>query len=708
MTFGGSLAATNIASVGLQDFSAGASGFVGETDKGGAVDNKGGSILPTGNSFPTVTAPTQFTIPLRTPFALTGSATDADGDALTYTWEQNDRGGGAGTALMNNVKTNGPLFAMFPMSGQISEEDTLKYDSPGENHVTDSPTRVFPDLQQIIDNNTNADAGTCPTAPIAPPVPIPVRECYAEFLPISDYVGFVGVNASPLSLHMRLTARDGHGGTNAAETTLLLATNAGPFLVTSPNTAITYPAGSTQTVKWNVANTTAVPTSTANVKISLSDDGGHTYPYVLAASTPNDGAQAVTIPNIGTTQARVRVEAVGNVFFDISNADFTIHALPLVTNDAPGGSASVQYSDALDPTVTVSASDADSHGSDLSASAVGLPAGYSLADGSVSGDADLPGTHTWTVAGNDTAAAGSYPVTVTVADETGGSGSTSFTIVVTREDADATYTGDMLAFTASGGSSANVVLRATIRDSAVVPLSGDEAPGDIRNANVTFKEGATTVCGPIAVSLINGALTAGTASCTKSLGVGSHTIDISVNGYYVGTGTGVVEVAQPNGSFITGGGYRILGNSGGTYAGDPGSKMSFGFNVAYKNGRPTQGHLNAIFRHGGSQFQIKTTAMDSLGIALKSTGGGACSGPPRPSCWGLADFRSKANLINLSTDSSLGGLSLQVTFTDKGEPGLNDTIGFTLWNGNELLFASEWNGTKTLERVLAGGNTVVH
>ena len=54
-----------------------------------------------------------FTIPVRTPFALTGGATDSDGDALTYMWEQKDRGGGAGTALTSNVKLNGPLFRQF-------------------------------------------------------------------------------------------------------------------------------------------------------------------------------------------------------------------------------------------------------------------------------------------------------------------------------------------------------------------------------------------------------------------------------------------------------------------------------------------------------------------------------------------------------------------------------------------------------------------
>ncbi len=333
VTYGGILATTNVSvTLGLQDFTAGASGFVGETDKGGAVDNTGGIVTPTGDAIPVVTVPATMTIPLRTPFALTGNATDADNDPLLYSWEQNDRGGSAGTSLLNNTKTDGPLFAMFPKSGQITY--TLVYTSPGENNLTTNPTRVFPDLQQILDNNTNADTGACPAAPIAQPVPQDITECYAEFLPTSDYVGFAGVNASPLSLHFRFTARDGRGGVNSADTTLLLASGTGPFRVTSPNTAVTYGGASTVTVTWDVANTNIAPINTTNVKISLSIDGGHTYPYVLAESTPNDGSQPVILPGVGTTQARIKIEAVGNIFFDVSNADFTIVPavyLPLVS-----------------------------------------------------------------------------------------------------------------------------------------------------------------------------------------------------------------------------------------------------------------------------------------------------------------------------------------------------------------------------------------
>ena len=67
---------------------------------------------------------------------------------------------------------------MFPKSAPVTEEGTLEYESPGENHVTTTPTRVFPDLEQILINNTNADTGSCPFGGVAPQVPLPVRECY--------------------------------------------------------------------------------------------------------------------------------------------------------------------------------------------------------------------------------------------------------------------------------------------------------------------------------------------------------------------------------------------------------------------------------------------------------------------------------------------------------------------------------------------------
>ncbi len=317
--FGGALAGVDAANLQLVGCT-GCTGYVGEITKGG-VSSRGGIVTATGNSAPVVTAAAGYTIPLRTPFALTGSATDADGDTVTYMWEQTDRGGSTGTALPSNVKTNGPLFRQF---GTRAVFNAALYNPVGQNATDTNPTRVFPDMPQLLLNNTNAETGTCPAGNI---------DCFSEFLPTSDYVGFAGVNAAPARLNFRLTARDGRGGVNSATTTLLLAPSAGPFLVTAPNTAAQLEGGMPTTVTWSVAGTDAAPVSTANVRIMLSVDGGLTYPYTLAAQTANDGSETVTMPIVATAAARVKVEAIGNVFFDVSNASFPMVLLADLNGD---------------------------------------------------------------------------------------------------------------------------------------------------------------------------------------------------------------------------------------------------------------------------------------------------------------------------------------------------------------------------------------
>ena len=144
-----------------------------------------------------------------------------------------------------------------------------------------------------------------------------------DFLPTSSYLGSTAAgNASPPRLDMRFTARDGHGGTSNDDIVLTLAAGTGPFLVTSNPSSVS--GAATMPVTWNVAGTDANGINTANVKISLSTDGGQTFPTVLAASTPNDGSQSVTLPNTATTHGRIKVEAIGNVFFDVNNSDITI------------------------------------------------------------------------------------------------------------------------------------------------------------------------------------------------------------------------------------------------------------------------------------------------------------------------------------------------------------------------------------------------
>jgi hypothetical protein len=337
VAFGGTLAGLDQPALGVN--LAGGDGFtanVGETARGGPIQNQGFFVTDTGNHAPVVTAPAAFTIPTRTPFSLTGSATDADGDPLTYMWEQNDVGPGpsttGGTALTSNTKTNGPLFRQFGTRAVVSPTDTLLSPSPGENAVDANPTRVFPDIAQIVADNTDAATGKCPADTFADTAPVPasIVDCYSEFLPTSDWVGVLGDR----TLNFRLTARDYHpngGGIGSAATKLTIAPLAGPFRVTSATIAPSVYALSPQTVTWDVAGTDQPPVSASQVKISLSTDGGMTYPYVLADAVPNTGSARVVLPNVTAAAARFKVEAVGNVFFDISHQSFAIVPAPTTT-----------------------------------------------------------------------------------------------------------------------------------------------------------------------------------------------------------------------------------------------------------------------------------------------------------------------------------------------------------------------------------------
>lgn len=247
------------------------------------------------NATPVVNAGSNFTIPISTPFALTGSATDANAaDVLTYCWEQNDNASSSQTgnsSVASATKASGPNWISF---------------SP----VT-SPTRYFPKLATILAGNLVSAA-----------------------LPGGDAVANTeALSSVSRTLRFRLTVRDNApysstapvsvGQTNFSDMTVTVSNSSGPFAVTSPNTAVSWAGNSSQNITWSVANTTASPVSCANVKISVSTDGGNTF-STLVASTPNDGTQAVTIPNTPTTTARIKIEAVGNIFFDISNTNFTI------------------------------------------------------------------------------------------------------------------------------------------------------------------------------------------------------------------------------------------------------------------------------------------------------------------------------------------------------------------------------------------------
>jgi uncharacterized protein (TIGR03437 family) len=230
-----------------------------------------GVTTDTGNNPPNVDAGLDYTIPANTPFSLTATGNDLDADALTYCWEEFDLGA-AGPPHTDNG--NRPIFRSFA--------------------PVPSPTRIFPQLSDIL-------SGT-PT--------------FGESLPTTTR-----------TMNFRVTVRDNHsggGGVNTAAMRVNVASSSGPFVVTQPNSATAWPAGSNQIVTWNVANSSNAPVNCAGVRVLLSVDGGSSFPVTLASDIPNNGTATLNIPNTPTPSARIKVEAIGNIFFSISLPNFTI------------------------------------------------------------------------------------------------------------------------------------------------------------------------------------------------------------------------------------------------------------------------------------------------------------------------------------------------------------------------------------------------
>ena len=356
-----------------------------------------GTAESTGNGIPAVTTTAAFTIPSATPFALTASGSDPDGDALTYVWEQFDLGAAPNTeGVLNPASPNGPLFRSFT--------------------PTTSPTRIFPSLRYILD-----DANVVPATAPAPGTTSP------------EYFTGEALPTAGRTLNFRVTVRDnraGGGGTNEATTQLTVVALPIPFSVTAPNTAVSLAAGAATTVTWNFLGTQVPPIGTANVRISLSTDGGHTFPHELAASTANDGSESVTLPaGIATTQARVRIEAVGNVYFDISDADFAITS----GNTAPAidvtGSVTTRQGSPTASGVVATISDAEDSASALSVSVSGAPSELAVSVQNVGGDVTLSATADCSLVA-PTSGTKAYPVRLDVTDSAGGTRSAEINVLV--------------------------------------------------------------------------------------------------------------------------------------------------------------------------------------------------------------------------------------------------------------------------------------
>lgn len=296
---------------GLQYFNTKSIEFISNAVNGSSGTCK--TSTATGNTPPVANAGAAITIPKGTPFTLNGSATDANGDAMTYTWEQydvatdDDKG-----ALGSSINGTGGYPAVNSTTAPLFRSE----------QSSSSTSRTFPKMAYITANANNpADNEGEDLAQVA------------------------------RTMKFRFTVRDnkiGGGGVDSDEI-LVTVGNSGPLQISAFNTVQTITASSSQTVTWAVNGTDAL---NANVKILLSSDGGNSFPYVLLASTPNDGSESITIPAniVNTTKGRIKVTCIINAnaeFFDVNDADITITSdcqpvttiiCPITSVNEPSGS----------------------------------------------------------------------------------------------------------------------------------------------------------------------------------------------------------------------------------------------------------------------------------------------------------------------------------------------------------------------------------
>ncbi|WP_158771404.1 reprolysin-like metallopeptidase [Paraglaciecola sp. L1A13] len=227
------------------------------------------------NSAPSLTLTNDnYTIPANTPFLLDVEADDSD--LLTYTWEQIDVGGvDGGTANASEMASDNGANPLFRSYAAVS--DSYRY---------------FPALADVLNDTVS------------------FGEAYAT---------------TNRELNFRVTVKDNKGGVNTADVSLDVVDTGTEFTVNQPNASSVWQGNIAQTISWNTALTENAPISCQFVDITADLDGDSVFDSTLASNAANDGEHVIFSPNTNTTNARVKISCVDNVFYAVNPANFTIN-----------------------------------------------------------------------------------------------------------------------------------------------------------------------------------------------------------------------------------------------------------------------------------------------------------------------------------------------------------------------------------------------
>ncbi len=245
--------------------------FIREGETANCADRE---LFVINKNLPTAFAGNDLIIPVGTPFKLIGEGSDADGDLITYNWEQIDAG-----------------VTVVPPSENARSGALFRSRNPSHE-----PVRYFPNLKSLRNGNISNKWEVIPEV---------ARE-----------------------LNFLLTVRDNNdeGGQVVSDDVKLTITDqAGPFKIVSQNSDNeTWISGTQETIRWDVAGTNSNGVNVSHVNILLSTDGGFSYPTLLASNVSNNGLYNITVPDLQAPHCFILVEAVGNPFFAVNSNPFSI------------------------------------------------------------------------------------------------------------------------------------------------------------------------------------------------------------------------------------------------------------------------------------------------------------------------------------------------------------------------------------------------
>ncbi|MEE9304343.1 MAG: zinc-dependent metalloprotease family protein [Thiotrichaceae bacterium] len=222
------------------------------------------------NASPKVEAGVNHVIPAQTPFELVGEATDAEGDALIYAWQQIDAGE---LSPVNSDRGDNAIFRVHPLS---------------KNN-----TRSFPPIQNLLNHLSQRGEN------------LPTQQRLMQF---------------------SLVVQDSHNTTQSDAMSVLVQRTGSRFALNLPRSQ--YSLGGTYKILWNVAGTDKAPVNCSSVDISLSVDGGYNFSQILGEDLPNMGEAWVTIPvtSPSTSQGRFKIRCSDNIFFAVSYRNFDVNS----------------------------------------------------------------------------------------------------------------------------------------------------------------------------------------------------------------------------------------------------------------------------------------------------------------------------------------------------------------------------------------------